>query len=114
MSPRAAVARRARPKMVRISVALDPYTNEELRNRSRAHKVSKAAFIRAAIVGARPGGAKGEAAAAADTWWDNLSPDRRAGIHQWIAMAKRRRDELDPDQLDMLTELAAMEDQAGD
>lgn len=100
--------------MVRISVGLDEHSNAELRNRSRAHGISKAAFIRNAIVGARPGGGRGQTAQAADTWWDQLSPDRRAGIHQWITTSRRARDlNLDPDQLDMLEALLEQENTDG-
>lgn len=88
--------------MTRLTVGLDPATSTELTIRAQAHKTSKAAFIRAAITGARPGGTRGEVAAAADTWWDTLPPTRRAGIHAWITAAHKNPHGIDPAQLDML------------
>jgi len=102
--------RRRKPRVARLSVTLDAYHNTELRERARAHGVSKAAFVRAAIIGARPGGGKGEAAEAADRWWDNLSPSRRAGIHTWITQVRGKAPE-DPDQLNLLDVLLAEENQ---
>lgn len=35
---------------------------------------------------------------AAWTWWESLSPERRAGIHRWIEAKKHSTDEI-PGQL---------------
>lgn len=88
--------RAAKPRVKRISVTLDAPTWEALRVRARAHRVSQAAFVRAAIVGARPGGGLGGVAAPADAWWDALPPERRASIHRWVA-AKSVGADVDPD-----------------
>lgn len=85
--------------MRRWTLLLDPFTDRELRTRSRAHGVSMAAYARAAITGRRPGGMPGQPADAADHWWDHLSPSRRAQVHSWVASASRGSSTPDPSQL---------------
>lgn len=63
--------------------------------RAAAHGVSRPAYIRALIMGHRPGAEPGTAAAAADAWWDSRSPARRISIHRNHASAGT----VEPDEL---------------
>lgn len=80
---------------------LDDFTERELKVRSQAHGVTRPAYARAAITGRRPGGMPGQVAAAADEWWDHLSPSRRAQVHGWLTHGRGADQIPDDDQLVM-------------
>lgn len=84
----------------RFTFVLDPATESALRQRAAAHNVSQAAFLRSAIVGARPGGGSGETASSADAWWDTLPPSRRAQVHAWLTQ-RHSSDDTMPGQLEI-------------
>lgn len=66
--------------MIQRRFGLDPETDRLLTLKASAHGVSRAAFVRAAINGSRPGAEPGTMAARADAWWDSRTPKRRAAI----------------------------------
>lgn len=90
-----------RPRMKPWRLLLDPFTARELEVRAAAHGVTRPAYARAAITGRRPGGMPGQPAAAADTWWDHLSPSRRAQVHGWLTAGRGLDQDPDTDQLAM-------------
>lgn len=99
-------ARTPRPRLIRRAFGLDPATDRLLTVKARAHGVSRAAYVRAAINGHRPGADPGSPAALADAWWDSRKPSRRAAIHRNHAAAPAEDDRPD----DQLTIFDAQED----
>lgn len=61
---------------------LDAATEAALRAQAKAHGVSQGAIVRARVNGHRPGAEPGNAAAAADLWWDTRTPARRVSIYR--------------------------------
>lgn len=87
-----------RPRLRPRSFGFDAATDRLLRLKAKAHGVSQAAFVRAAVSGQRPGAEPGSIAAAADTWWDSRTPTRRAAIFRNHASVPANNDSPD-DQL---------------
>jgi hypothetical protein len=95
---RARTPRAPRVRLLQRRFGLDPETDRLLTIKARAHGVSRAAFVRAAINGSRPGAEPGSLAAAADQWWDSRTPTRRAAIYRNHANAAAEQ-EVPADQL---------------
>lgn len=71
-----------RERRLRWVLGLNAAERATLAARAAAHGVSRPAYVRALIMGHRPGAEPGTAAAAADAWWDSRSPSRRVSIHR--------------------------------
>jgi hypothetical protein len=74
--------RKPRERRLRWPIGLNAVERATLTARAAAHGVSRPAYVRALIMGHRPGAEPGTAVAAADAWWDSRSPSRRVSIHR--------------------------------
>lgn len=72
----------------RVTVGLTDGERANLRRRAHTHRVTVAAYMRAAALGHRPGADPATAPASADDWWDSLPATRRAQVWQWVAAAR--------------------------
>lgn len=84
----------------RLPVTFSPAEKATLRRRAAAHKVTMAAYVRAAALGQRPASRSG-VGADADAWWDTLPPSRRAQVHGWLTARADTNDPI-PGQLPLI------------